>query len=345
MMSAQSKIDAAADHRANPLLRLARGRGAELQVLIGVVILVGVFATAFPGSFATFSNLQNMSTQAAILLVITIAQTFALLVGGFDLSVGANMAFASTLGALTMTAYGTPSYLAAFFAIAASAVVGLANGVMIGVLGISPFIATLATLTFLGGYSNVLAGGASIAGLPNDFIMNWGGGSWGTVFPSAIGLAIIALVVAYVILGRSRLGLYVFSLGGSREAARLGGVRVRAIEVVAYTICGALAGLAGVMLSARVGIGQADLGSEYDLMSIAAAVIGGVAIGGGAGRLSGVFLGVVLLTVLSTGLNIASVNEFIQQMVTGAVLVVAVLVARARGGRFSVRLFRRRTDS
>jgi len=344
-MSAPVPVVTAADRRTNPLVRFGRGWGAELQVLVGVVILAVVFSFAFPGSFATFGNVQNMATQASILLVITIAQTFALLVGGFDLSVGANMAFASTLGALAMTGYGTPAPLAALFAIGASAVVGLANGIMIGVLGISPFIATLATLTFLGGYSNVLAGGASIAGLPSDFIANWGGGSWGAVFPSAVGLAIIALVAAYVVLGRSRLGLYVFSLGGSREAARLGGIRVRAVEVAAYTICGGLAGLAGVMLSARVGIGQAGLGAEYDLMSIAAAVIGGVAIGGGAGRLSGVFLGVVLLTILSTGLNIASVNEFIQQMITGAVLVAAVLVARARGGRFSVRLFRRRADA
>jgi ribose transport system permease protein len=316
--------------RSLSLSRVGRGLGAEIQVLVVFALLIAFFMLVYPNSFATVSNLSNMSRQFSILLVVTIAQAFALLVGGFDLSVGANMAFASTVSAVAMVDYQLSVPISVAIGLAAGAVIGCVNGILIGALGVSPFIATLGTLTFLGGYANVLAHGASISGLPDSFVSAWGGGSWG-VLPSSVGLGLIALVAGWVVLSRSRLGLHIYALGGSREASRLAGVRVVWVEIAAYTACGLLAALAGIMLSARVGIGQASLGDGYELLSIAAAVMGGVAIGGGSGRLLGVFLGGALFTVLSTGLNIASINQFVQEMITGCVLVAAVLLARSRG--------------
>lgn len=319
--------------------------GSEAQVLAALALLIAYFSLSYPDLFATGSNLENMARQGSILLVVTIGQAFALLVGGFDLSIAANMAFASTISALQMADYGRSPAVAVVIGLAAGALVGLANGILIAALGITPFIATLGTLTFLEGYSNQLAGGASISGLPASFSAHWGGGGWGPI-PSAVGLALIGMLVAWLVLSRARLGLYIYALGGSREACRLAGIRVVWIEIAAYTLTGLLAGLAGIMLSARVGIGQASLGSGYELLSIAAAVMGGVAIGGGAGRLFGVVLGVALFTVLGTGLNIAGVTEFVQQMITGLVLVAAVVLARFRGTRFSLRaLVWRRTPA
>jgi ribose/xylose/arabinose/galactoside ABC-type transport system permease subunit len=148
-------------------------------------------------------------------------------------------------------------------------------------------------------------------------------------------------VIAWFILNRTRAGLYIFSIGGSREACRLAGVPVIKYEILAYTCCGLFAGLAGVMLTARVAVGQANIGQGFDLLSIATAVIGGVAIGGGSGRLFGVVLGVLLLTILNTGLDIAGINTFYQQMVTGFVLVLAVLVAQMRRPHLLGRLLSR----
>jgi len=208
---------------------------------------------------------------------------------------------------------------------------------LIGCLRITPFVATLGTLTFLYGLANQLGNGGSVAGLPDEF--RWfGRGDWGPI-PATVGIAAISCVIAWIALSRTRLGLYVFAIGGSREAARISGVPVMRYEVLAYTLCGFFAAVAGVMLTSRVSVGQASLGQGYELLSVATAAIGGVAIGGGSGRLSGVFLGVVLLTVLTTGLDIGGVNSFVQQMVTGLVLIGAVLIARCAGlafERFSI---------
>jgi ribose/xylose/arabinose/galactoside ABC-type transport system permease subunit len=148
--------------------------------------------------------------------------------------------------------------------------------------------------------------------------------------PSAAWIAIIVLIVAWLILQRTRAGLYIFSIGGSRETTRVAGVFVELFEILAYTLCGTMAGVGGVMLTSRVAVAQGSLGSGYELLSVATAVIGGVLIGGGVGRLTGVVLGVILVTVLNTGLDIAGVNPFVQQIVTGLVLISAVLLSKAR---------------
>jgi ribose/xylose/arabinose/galactoside ABC-type transport system permease subunit len=138
-------------------------------------------------------------------------------------------------------------------------------------------------------------------------------------------------VLTWIVLRESRLGLYLYGVGGSRTASLLAGVAVVRYEILGYTICGLLAGLAGLMLTARVSIGQAELGSGYELLSIAAAVIGGTAIGGGTASLLGVVLGSTLIQVLATGLAIAGVGPYRQQMATGAVIVIAAGVAKIRG--------------
>jgi ribose/xylose/arabinose/galactoside ABC-type transport system permease subunit len=137
-------------------------------------------------------------------------------------------------------------------------------------------------------------------------------------------------VIAWFILQRTRAGLYIFAIGGSRETTRVAGVFVELYEVLAYALCGTMAGVGGVMLTSRVAVAQGSLGQGYELLSVATAVIGGVLIGGGVGRLTGVVLGVVLVTVLNTGLDIAGVNPFVQQIVTGLVLISAVLLSKAR---------------
>ncbi len=298
----------------------------QMQLLLAVVVVAAIFSILYPEQFATLRNFGNITRQGATLGVVAVGQTFALIVGGFDISVASTMGLASTVGALVMVDHGTG--LGILAGLGAGLAVGLTNGLLVARLDVTPFVATLGMFAFARGLANQISNGASVSGLPESFRF-FGGGSWGPI-PATVGIATVVLIIASVVLYLSRYGLHLYGVGGSRDAAALAGIGVRRVEFVAYTLCGLLAGVAGLMLASRVSVGQASLGTGFELMSIATAVIGGVAIGGGKGRLSGVVLGVALISVLSTGLNIAQVSEFIQQMVTGAVLVGAVLIERLR---------------
>jgi ribose transport system permease protein len=300
---------------------------AELQILLSIVVLAIVFSTAFPDSFATTGTLLNMARVSGIMLVVAIGQSFALIVGGFDISVGATMGLVSIVSALLMKG-GMAVEAAAALGVLTGAAVGLINGVGIAFLRITPFVMTLGILTAARGLADQLANGRVITGFPRDFAL-YGRAAWHGV-PSAACIAAVVIVVAWLILQRTRAGLYLYAIGGSRETARVAGVSVVFYEGLAYTLCGMMAGVGGVMLTSRVAVAQGSLGQGYELLSVATAVIGGVVIGGGVGRLTGVVLGVVLVTVLNTGLDIAGVNPFIQQIVTGLVLILAVLLSKAR---------------
>jgi ribose/xylose/arabinose/galactoside ABC-type transport system permease subunit len=300
-------------------------RTTEAQILVAAVALFVVFSLLYPDSFFSTGTFMNMARVAGILLVVSVGQSFALIVGGFDISVGATMGFVSIIISLFMVNGGDVAS-GIVIGLLAGLVVGFVNGLIIAGFGVTPFVTTLGMLTFLRGLADQLGNGGSIVGLPRALSV-FGRGNWFGV-PSAACLALIVLVIAWLLLQRTRAGLYIFSIGGNRETARVAGVHVVRYEIIAYTLCGLFAGVAGVMLTARVAIGQGSLGTGYELLSIATAVIGGVAIGGGVGRLSGVVLGVLLLTFLTTGLDIAGVNSFYQQMVTGIVLVAAVLVSQ-----------------
>jgi ribose/xylose/arabinose/galactoside ABC-type transport system permease subunit len=308
----------------------------EIQIFVAIVCLTGAFTYAFPDSFATSGTLLNMSRVAGIMLVVSIGQSFALIVGGFDLSVGATMGLVSVTCALLMK-MGLGAGESVALAVLAGATVGLINGVGISVLGVTPFVMTLGILTAAHGLADQLANGRVITGFPREFSL-YGRASWFGA-PSAACIAIAVLFFAWFILQRTRAGLYIFSIGGSRETTRVAGVFVELYEILAYTLCGAMAGAGGVMLTSRVAVAQGSLGQGYELLSIATAVIGGVLIGGGVGRLTGVVFGVILITVLNTGLDIAGVNPFIQQIVTGIVLICAVLLSKARA--VSLRMLRR----
>lgn len=309
-----------------PVAGFLHRNSVQVQLMVAVLVIAAIFGTLYPDQFATFRNLENITRQGATLVVVAIGQTFALIVGGFDISVGSVMGLSSTVGALVMVDHGTVAGV--FAGLGAGLAAGMVNGFLIARLGVTPFVATLGMLAFARGLANQMSNGASVSGFPESF-RYFGGGSWGPI-PATVGIAAVVLLAAAIVLYMSRFGLHLYGVGGSRDASALSGIRVRRVEFLAYSVCGLLAGVGGLMLASRVFVGQASLGSGFELMSIATAVIGGVAIGGGLGRLSGVVLGVALLSILSTGMNIAQVSEFIQQMVTGVVLVVAVLIDRLR---------------
>jgi ribose/xylose/arabinose/galactoside ABC-type transport system permease subunit len=301
----------------------------ELQLLIALAALYAVFAVARPSTFATWTNADNMARVGAILAVIAIGQAFALIIGGFDISVAANAGFVSVVIALMTNNHGGLG-VGIPVGLGVALLIGLVNGFFVAQLRVNPFVVTLGMLTFLLGLGNQVADGASVAVLTPGF--RWfGANHWGPI-PSSVCIAAIVLALAWFVLGRSRLGLYIYAIGGSRDTARLAGAPAVRFEILAYGICGLLAGVGGMLLASQTTVGQAELGASYEVRSIAAAVIGGAAIGGGVGRLSGVVLGAALLTVLQTGLDISNVNEYIQRTITGLVLIAAVFVSQLRAG-------------
>lgn len=306
---------------------------AELQILLAALVLGIFFAILYPDSFATSGTALNMARVAGILLVVAIAQSFALIVGGFDISVGATMGLTSVVAATLMVG-GAGIGWAILGGVLTGSAVGLVNGLGIAVFRVTPFVMTLGMLTAARGLADLIANGGTIVGLPREFAL-FGRSAWYGI-PSAACIGAIVLVLSWIILQRTRAGLYIYSIGGSIETSRVAGVPIVRYQVLAYTLCGALSAVAGLMLTSRVSVSQGSLGQGYELLSVATAVIGGVLIGGGVGRLFGVVLGVALITVLTTGLDIAGVNPFVQQMVTGTVLVLAVLISNFRSGRISI---------
>ena len=275
-----------------------------------------------------------MARIGGILLVVAVAQMFALVVGGFDLSVAVNMGFSATMMAYFVQVKGVPLEWGIVLGIAIGAGVGLVNGILIAVLRINPLITTLGMATALLGLGFYPNGSKPFFGLPSSYALNFGVGDWGPL-PVTIGIGGIVVVLVWLFFARSKAGLYIYAIGGSRDMCRHSGVPVVRYEILAYTLCGLLASVGGLMLGARIGVINADIGynSGYDLDSIATAVIGGALIGGGVGRISGVVLGVAVLTVLRNGLDIEGVTDFPQKMVTGGVLVGAVLFAQLRAGQ------------
>ena len=317
------RADAAASRTLDLISRASRS--TEVRLFCTLCVLSAAFSILYPATFPTAANVANMARIAGVLLVVTAGQMCALLVGGFDLSVASNIGFVGVITALGMTRYGGLAS-GLLMGLVAGALIGLLNGGLIAWARLSPFIVTLGMLNFLLGFGNELAHGAPIFGFPSQFkylaVQDWG------PIPAPVAISGLVLFLLWILLARLKVGLYMYAIGAGREACRAAGVPVVRYEAIAYIICGALAGLAGMMELSRVSVGYVTNGQSYLLPSIAAAVIGGTAIGGGTGTLRGVVLGVAVLTVLSTGMDIAGLNEFYQRMVTGSVIVISVLVSR-----------------
>lgn len=286
---------------------------------IFMVLLIVVIAILEP-RFAELRNLQNLLRQASVLAMMAAGQAFPILVGGLDISVGAQVAIVSIVTAMSAKSVGVVP--AMFIGIASGGLIGLINGGLISRLRLSPIIVTLGLYSILRGLALVISDGQAIRSLPDGYT-TLGASKLGPVATPTI-VALILFGVLWVVLTRTKLGRYMYAVGGSEETTRLSGVNVVRVKALAYMICGLATGLAAVVLSSRVGSGEPNLGVGMEMDAIAAVFIGGVAWGGGEGSLAGVMLGVLLLSILSNGLNLLGIPSYIQSMVIGALIIVAV---------------------
>jgi ribose/xylose/arabinose/galactoside ABC-type transport system permease subunit len=273
-------------------------------------------------------NLTNILVQSSIMAVIAMGMTFVIVGGGFDLSVGSTAALSGCAAAMVMVKAGLVAGVAA--GIGAGAAVGLANGLVIGKLGVNPFITTLGTMVLVRGLVFLVTGGAPVGdeGLPKSFLAFGSGRLLGIHY--LVWVPAVLLVVLSWLLHATPYGRRVFATGGGREAAYLSGVRVERVIASTYVWCGALAGVAGVMLAARLQSGQPTAGEFYELTAIAAVVLGGAALHGGEGTLYKTIIGVFIMVVLGNSLNLLNVDSYWQRVAVGGVIIAAAAADRLR---------------
>lgn len=299
------------------LTRLLRAYGS----LLGLVIIAAVLSL-LSDRFLTASNLINVARQVSINAIVAAGMTVVIITGGIDLSVGSTIALAGC--AALLAAGGTGDLIGMLAGIGVSALVGLVNGGLVAWGRVPPFIATLATMTVVRGAALVLTNGEPIVKSEGAYL--WLGQA--TVGPMPIPILIMGVVLlgTHWFLARSRWGIYVYAVGGNAEAARLAGISLGGIQILAYVLAGALSGLAGLVLAARLSSAQPNTGVGFELDAIAAVVLGGTSLMGGEGTIWGTTVGAFIIGVLNNGFNLMNVSPFYQLIAKGAVIVLAVLV-------------------
>ncbi len=306
---------------------------ARMDLLLVVLLMMAVLTALQPQFFLTRENLTNVARQIASNAVLALGQLLVVATAGIDLSVGSVMGLCMTVLAMASKA-GWPALAALLAAVALGAGVGAANGLALTRLHLPhPFIATLATLNVARGATYLLSGGVPISGLSQE--VRWLGSADLVVFPgsalaTAVPVSFLVVVSLYgaasVFLRRTPTGRHVYALGGNPRAAQYAGIHTGRLLVLVYVLCGALAGVAGILLAGRVNSAYPTAGIGAELDSIAAVIIGGASFFGGRGTPGGVFLGAVIMGLLRNGLNLMNVSVFWQQVFIGLIILLAVYV-------------------
>ncbi|MBD3376847.1 ribose ABC transporter permease [candidate division KSB1 bacterium] len=301
-------------------------RFQSLGVLVALTFLVIVLSLASP-HFATTENIFSVIKSFSFVAIMAMGETLAILTAGIDLSVGSILGFCGCLTALMLNA-GWPVILAIAMGLFAGTAIGAVNGSLITRIKLPPFIVTLGMLSIVRGAAYVITGGWPVSGLPESF-MSLGQGYIGLV-PIPVLFMVGVAVLAAIFLNYTVTGRNLYAIGGNETAARLSGVPVDRAKVIAYTLSGFAAALAGILLVARLGVAQSVSGQGYELDAIAASVIGGTSLMGGEGRISGVIIGAAIMGVLRNGLVLLGVSAFWQQIALGAIIILAVSIDKLR---------------
>ena len=331
----------AADERtgqgASPVATWVKLAFVRLGVLPFLLLIALVVFTAMSGNFLTINNMVNVARQSTYLVMVAMGQMLALLTGGFDLSVGTILAVTSVVGALAMASFyaAYPDLvwvaigLGALAGFGAGLAVGVVNGTGIAVFNVSPFMMTLGLASVGFGIALYLTGGVPVYGIPDVYGASFG---FGRIFglPAPVYVTAIFVAAMYVLLNWTRLGRYLYAVGGNLKASQLSGINTKTTLFLAYVLCAALTSISGLMLTARLETGEANIGASMPLESIAACVIGGVSLRGGVGRLSSVVLGAIFINLVQNGMNLARIDSYLQTVVIGILLILAVVADQFR---------------
>lgn len=300
--------------------RMFSGSGGALLGLIALFIILS-FASPF---FLTPRNLINILDQVTVLGILSVGATAVIITGGIDLSVGAVLGLSTMVLGWLSHQGGWPMWSAMLAAIAVGAFAGSLNGLGITYAKLPPFIATLAMLSIARGLANLITDGQQIVGYP-EWFFNLSSERYLGFFSVTLLVVAALYLLAWACLKYRASGRSIYAIGGGAEVARLAGIHVKKVTIWVYVAAGALAGVGGIALASRLDSSQPSAGVGYELDVIAAVVIGGASLNGGVGRIGGTIIGVLLIGVLRNGLNLLGVSPFIQQIVIGLVIAIAVM--------------------
>ncbi|HEY5320082.1 MAG TPA: ABC transporter permease [Galbitalea sp.] len=317
----------------SPVARLARGLAAspEAGVVVACVVVFVLISISAP-TYATAGNLQVMGRDLSQVGILALGEAFVILTGGIDLSVGALAGLAGIMAAWFNVDGHLPAPLAILITIVICIVVGLWHGLMVTKLKVPPFVITLVTFTIAQGMALAITGGTPIDNI--DPLFSAISGQYLLQVPIPALIFIVVAVVAWFFLERTYVGRQIYAVGGNREAARLAGIPTDRRIITTYVVSAALAAVVGVLVIGRMNVADPSVGPGWELVAIAAAVVGGVSLFGGEGRILGVAAGAILLEIIANGLLALHVSPYFQQVVQGAVLGAAILLDRLRARYF-----------
>jgi ribose/xylose/arabinose/galactoside ABC-type transport system permease subunit len=315
---------------ATPSQKLYRAY-ARVGFLPTVLVILVISLALFVPRFLTLQNVFNVLRSSSYLVILSAGQMIVLIVGGFDLSVGAVVPLTSVVSALVMVwAKGVmPNQtanivlLGVLSGIGSGLAVGLVNGLSVAFLKVSPFIVTLGTLSIATGVALLLTNGIPVYGMPQAYVDGFGRGLW-LQLPTAVYLAALVVALVWFVQNFTRMGRYLYAIGGNLQAATVSGVRTKTYLVIAYAFCSILAAISGLALTAQIGSGQAVISAQLTLESIAAAVIAGVSLKGGVGKVEMVTLAAFFLLIVTDAMDLLKVDPRIQTIFLGSIVVLAV---------------------
>lgn len=287
-------------------------------------VLICVLLSILHPAFSTLSNLRVILTQVSINALLAFGVTFVIITGGIDLSLGSVLAVAGIAAAIFAHPDAYPLVVPIAAGIGTGVLFGAFNGLVITKSKVPPFIVTLGTMTIARGLALIFSNGRPVSNLSDTFNFIGGGTICGVPFPIVI--LVLTFIVCAMLLGKTTWGRYMYAVGGNELAARASGINVNKVKMMVYTLCGGLAGIAGVLLTSRITTGQPNAGMGFELDAIAAAIIGGTSTSGGTGNMVGTLLGALLIGVISNGLDLMNVSSYYQLVIKGLIIVGAVVL-------------------
>ena len=294
-----------------------------------VLLVTSVIISILNSRFLTWSNILTVLRQTSINAIIATGMTFAILIGGIDLSVGSVFGLCGAIAA-SMISSGTNVFVVVIVSLILGTIIGFFNGTLITFGRMQPFIATLGTVTLLRGFILVLTQGKPISTGSTEASAAFGNIGSGFLWsiPVPVYIMILVFIVAYYILNHTRIGRYIYATGSNEEATMYSGINTDKVKLFVYSVSGMTAALAGILITARLGSAQPTAGAGYELDAIAAVVLGGTSMSGGIGTITGTAIGALIIGVLNNALNLMNVSSYYQDVAKGIVILIAVLLDR-----------------
>ena len=293
-------------------------------ILAGLGILIVIFSI-FGKNFLTQKNLLNLLRTCATNCYMAIGVQMAIILAGIDLTGGALAAFSGVMTVAAFQWWGMPVGVAVVLGVLIGLVIGFLNGFIVAYTGIHPFVVTLAMQSICRGTAYLVANGSPVTAYGNDAFAAIGQGSLGPI-PLPVVYMIIFLILDFLFLNKTQTGRHIYAVGGNEVSARFSGINVKKIKILVWSISGTLAGFCGVVLASRLASGQPATGEGYETDAIAAAVLGGTSFFGGTGSVGGLLIGVLIIGLISNGLNLMHVNSYWQYVLKGIIIIAAVYV-------------------